>query len=99
MTTALRPYAMTVDDSALDSRSGSYLDVGQLTPRDEQLRAVLEFRVLGPVQVWFRESEIPLGGSKQRTVLAALLLARGKVVTDAALSTVLWGEDPPRTSS
>jgi len=62
-------------------------------------RSVLQFRILGPVQVWIRGGEVQLGGSKQRTVLATLLLARGRVVTDAALSTVLWGEDPPRTSS
>lgn len=60
--------------------------------------AVLEFRVLGPVQVWLSGVEVQLGGSKQRTVLAALLLAHGRVVTDGSLSALLWGDEPPRTS-
>lgn len=78
-------------------RSGSGLEP---TRRDgSNPRSVLQFRILGPVQVFCHGSEVQLGGSKQRTVLATLLLARGRVVTDAALSTVLWGEDPPRTSS
>lgn len=60
--------------------------------------AALEFRILGPVQVWLSGVEVQLGGSKQRTVLAALLLAHGRVVTDGALSALLWGDEPPRTS-
>ncbi|MEU3527968.1 BTAD domain-containing putative transcriptional regulator [Streptomyces sp. NPDC038707] len=33
------------------------------------------------------------------TVLAALLLARGRVVSDARLSSLLWGWDPPATAN
>ncbi|MFF0744432.1 BTAD domain-containing putative transcriptional regulator [Streptomyces sp. NPDC004111] len=36
---------------------------------------------------------------KQRTILAALLLARGETVSDQKLSTLLWGWDPPATVS
>jgi len=36
----------------------------------------MEFRILGPVGVWKDGREIQLDGSKQRTVLTALLLAR-----------------------
>ncbi|MEV6520840.1 BTAD domain-containing putative transcriptional regulator [Longispora sp. NPDC051575] len=57
----------------------------------------MEFRVLGPVEVWKDGAEIPLDGSKQRTVLAALLLADGRIVSDERLSTLLWGENPPAT--
>ena len=57
----------------------------------------LQFRILGPVQVWRNGSEIQLDGSKQRTVLAALLLARGRLVSDTRLSELLWGDDPPKT--
>ena len=89
-------FASIADDSHVDGRPGTRAEPP--TPNLAH-RPPLEFRVLGPVQVWSYDTEIQLGGSKQRTVLAALLLARGKVVTDAALSTVLWGEDPPRTSS
>ena len=83
------------DGSQLNGQPG----IAAPSSPDHQHPAALEFRILGPVQVWSGDTEIQLGGSKLRTVLAALLLARGKVVTDAALSTVLWGEDPPRTSS
>jgi DNA-binding transcriptional activator of the SARP family len=38
-----------------------------------------------------------LDGSKQRTVLAALLLARGRMLSDSQLSYLLWGEHPPNT--
>jgi DNA-binding SARP family transcriptional activator len=86
------------DGLRIDSRAGD-LETEAAPASGIRHGAALEFRVLGPVQVWVGDKELQLGGSKQRTVLAALLLARGKVVTDAALSTALWGEDPPRTSS
>ncbi|MFG3712393.1 BTAD domain-containing putative transcriptional regulator [Micromonospora sp. NPDC047730] len=57
----------------------------------------MEFRVLGPVSAWRDGSEVPLDGAKQRTVLAALLLARGRTVSDAQLCQLLWGEHPPAT--
>ncbi|MFQ6148747.1 BTAD domain-containing putative transcriptional regulator [Streptomyces seoulensis] len=41
---------------------------------------------------------IPLSGSKVHTVLAALLLARGRVVSDSRLNFLLWGWKPPATS-
>ncbi|MBB5113258.1 DNA-binding SARP family transcriptional activator [Micromonospora echinospora] len=57
----------------------------------------LEFRVLGPVEVWRDGRRVMLPGSKITTVLAALLLARGKVVPHVELSSLLWGWDPPAT--
>jgi DNA-binding SARP family transcriptional activator len=57
----------------------------------------MEFRILGPVGVWENGVEIQLDGSKQRTVLTSLLLARGHVVPDFQLSNVLWGWNPPAT--
>ncbi|MFD0394675.1 hypothetical protein ACFQ3Z_29695 [Streptomyces nogalater] len=41
--------------------------------------------------------EAPLGGCKQRTILAALLLADGWVVSDSDLGGVLWERRPPTT--
>ncbi|MGZ3145677.1 BTAD domain-containing putative transcriptional regulator [Lentzea chajnantorensis] len=57
----------------------------------------MEFRILGPVGLWLDGAELPLKGSKQRTILAALLLAREKVLSDAQLGEVLWGKHPPAT--
>jgi len=57
----------------------------------------MEFRVLGPVEASDERGRIALSGSKMYTVLAALLLARGKTVSDERLSTLLWGWEPPAT--
>ncbi|MEU6095312.1 AfsR/SARP family transcriptional regulator [Streptomyces sp. NPDC047079] len=57
----------------------------------------MEFKILGPVSVWSENTEIPLSGTKQRTMLAALLLADERVVPDYQLSHVLWGNEPPST--
>ncbi|MEV7618398.1 AfsR/SARP family transcriptional regulator [Streptomyces sp. NPDC089799] len=57
----------------------------------------MEYGILGPVEVREDGTEIPLDGPKQRTVLAALLMAEGSVVPDAELSRFLWGDRPPRT--
>jgi DNA-binding SARP family transcriptional activator len=58
----------------------------------------MEFRILGPVEIQGDAGLIELSASKVRTVLASLLLARGRVVSDSRLATVLWGEDPPATA-
>lgn len=86
-----------IDSDAGDPGTGGGPGAGAGPDRPVPVPAI-EFRVLGPVQVWLRGVEVQLGGSKQRTVLAALLLAHGRVVTDGALSALLWGEEPPRTS-
>lgn len=59
----------------------------------------MEFRILGPVEVRAGEESLPLGGAKQRTVLAVLLLAKGQVVRDSRLSHLLWRDTPPTTAS
>jgi DNA-binding SARP family transcriptional activator len=61
--------------------------------------ALLECRVLGPVEVCRDGRGVPLDGAKQRTVLAALLLAGKCLVADTRLSDLLWGRYPPTTSS
>ncbi|MEU9384636.1 BTAD domain-containing putative transcriptional regulator [Streptomyces sp. NPDC048279] len=57
----------------------------------------MEFRLLGPVEAREGARRIPLSGSKVHTVLAVLLLARGRVVSDERLSGLLWGWHPPTT--
>ncbi len=59
----------------------------------------LRFRVLGPIEVVRDDEFVPLDGTKPRTVLAALLLARGSLVSDARLSEYLWADQPPATST
>lgn len=58
---------------------------------------MLEFRILGPVEVHHDGVELPLDGSKPRTVLSALLIADNGAVSDARMSDLLWGHQPPAT--
>jgi DNA-binding SARP family transcriptional activator/WD40 repeat protein len=59
----------------------------------------VEFRVLGSIEV-FEEGNgsIPLGGPKQRAVLAHLLLRANHLVPTEVLIDEVWGEDPPATA-
>ncbi|MER5467630.1 AfsR/SARP family transcriptional regulator [Streptomyces sp. NPDC002685] len=57
----------------------------------------MEFRILGPVEVRDGQRRIALAGTKMQTVLAALLLARGRTVSDDRMSALLWGWEPPTT--
>ncbi|PWU22445.1 MAG: hypothetical protein C5B48_10055 [Candidatus Rokuibacteriota bacterium] len=60
--------------------------------------SVLEFRVLGPLEVREGERVIELPPGKQRLLLAALLLRAGEIVATDTLIEQLWGERPPRTA-
>ena len=51
------------------------------------------FRVLGPVECIVGGSSLPLGGPKQRAVLAMLLLEHGRVIPVERLTEALWGEE------
>ncbi|MCX5203682.1 transcriptional regulator [Streptomyces sp. NBC_00237] len=59
----------------------------------------MDLKILGPVAADLDGRTVALDGSKQRTAFAALLLAHGKVLTDERLTTLLWGWDPPATST
>ena len=53
----------------------------------------MEFRILGPLEVWDGGSEVSLGGPKPRALLAALLLSPNEVVSADRLIDDVWGED------
>ena len=55
--------------------------------------------MLGPVELWRDGSPVPLGGTKQRGLLALLLLDAGRVVATDRLIDRLWGERPPPTAA
>ncbi len=59
----------------------------------------MEFRILGPVEVWDGAQRLDLGGSKPRALLAVLLLHPNQVVSTEHLIDQLWGEAPPATAS
>ncbi|MDH2430489.1 BTAD domain-containing putative transcriptional regulator [Sphaerisporangium sp. TRM90804] len=58
----------------------------------------MEFRLLGPVEVWSQGRQVPIGGAKPRALLAALLLEAGRVVPRERLIEVVWDEKPPSTA-
>ena len=59
---------------------------------------MLEFRILGPLEVLEDGRAIALGGQKQRALLALLLLDGGRVVSVDRIVDALWGERPPKTA-
>jgi len=59
---------------------------------------VIDFRVLGPLEVWDSERPLELRASKQRALLAILVFRRGEVLSVDVLVDALWGEEPPRTA-
>src|SRR3954452_16083008 len=59
---------------------------------------VIEYRVLGPLEVREGDRPLPLGGAKQRALLALLILNANRVVSRGRLIDELWGEDPPDTA-
>ena len=58
----------------------------------------MEFRILGPLEVVDDGAGLPLGGRKQRALLAVLLLNADEVVSSDKMIEALWGEGPPRTA-
>ena len=60
---------------------------------------MLEFRILGPLEVVEHGEPLALGGPKQRALLAILVLRRGDVVSADRLIDLLWGERPPVTAA
>src|SRR5579862_128609 len=59
----------------------------------------MEFRLLGPLEVWRADELLELGGLKQRAVLAMLLLRANAPVSTDALIDGLWGERPPASAA
>ena len=60
---------------------------------------MLEFRILGPVEVTDDGAPLQLGGQKQRALLALLLLNPNRVVSTDRIMDALWGEQVPRTAA
>src|SRR6266540_2128306 len=59
----------------------------------------MEFRILGPLEVEEEGRLLNLGGAKQRSVLAFLLLHANEVVSRDRLINELWGDEAPETAA
>jgi DNA-binding SARP family transcriptional activator/Tfp pilus assembly protein PilF len=55
----------------------------------------MKFRLLGPLEVRVGEDWKGIGAPKWRSVLAALLINAGQIVSADALINEVWGDDPP----
>lgn len=58
----------------------------------------MDFRILGPLEVWDGERLVLVTAAKQRAVLVALLLRANQVVPTDSLIDQVWGPVPPSTA-
>jgi WD40 repeat protein/DNA-binding SARP family transcriptional activator/tRNA A-37 threonylcarbamoyl transferase component Bud32 len=61
-------------------------------------RGRMRFGVLGPLEVDAGSGPIPLGGPKQRAVLAHLLIRANELVPAELLVDNVWGDEPPENA-
>jgi len=61
-------------------------------------RLVIDFRILGSLEIWDRGRLVEVRRTKQRALLAMLLLRPREVRSTDTLVDGLWGESAPRTS-
>ena len=59
---------------------------------------MMEFRILGPLEVLVDGGALDLGGPKQRALLAFLVMEANRVVSSDRLIDALWEEEPPETA-
>jgi DNA-binding SARP family transcriptional activator/ABC-type branched-subunit amino acid transport system substrate-binding protein len=54
----------------------------------------MRIRLLGPLELWADGRQVPVGGPKQRALLALLATRLGEVVPRDRIVEALWGEEP-----
>ncbi len=59
----------------------------------------MEFRILGPLEVIEQGRALPLGGARQRTLLAIMLTHANEIVSKDRLIDQLWGTRPPASAA
>ena len=56
---------------------------------------MMRFRLLGPLEILVDDDWRAIGAPKWRSVLAALLIHPGQIVSADTLISEVWGDDPP----
>src|SRR5215472_16095062 len=74
---------------------GSHSASRRLPPVVEDAKAIMEFRVLGPIELWSAGRPQDLGPARERCVLAILLLTPRTIVPAETLIDRLWDTRPP----
>ena len=59
------------------------------------MQAIMEFRVLGPIELWSAGQQCDLGSNRARSVLANLLLTPGTTIPAEVLIDRVWDTRPP----
>jgi tetratricopeptide (TPR) repeat protein/DNA-binding SARP family transcriptional activator len=60
-----------------------------------KMQAIMEFRVLGPIELWSAGEQCDLGSNRARCVLANLLLTPGTTIPAEVLIDRVWDTRPP----
>src|SRR3954454_4712393 len=95
---SLRPSATsrsTSSSRAVSSSTGATLPQAGFNA----ITGAMDFRILGPLEVVDGAAALPLGGSKQRALLALLVLHANETLSASRLIDELWGERPPVTAT
>ena len=59
----------------------------------------MDFRILGPMEIWDADRRVSVGGPRHRKLLALLILARNHVVSRDQLVDTLWTGAPPASAA
>src|SRR5438552_1566595 len=91
-----------IRDSLRQSDTGEGVSRTSQRPRKRPAEGVIypamEFGVLGPMRACRDDHDLPLGGPKQRALLALLLLRANEAVSRERLLDGLWGEQRPASA-
>jgi DNA-binding SARP family transcriptional activator/tetratricopeptide (TPR) repeat protein len=68
---------------------------GELARQPERMKAIMEFRVLGPIELWSAGQQYDLGPTRARCVLAILMLTPRTIVPTEVLIDRIWDTEPP----
>src|SRR6478735_166883 len=90
------PPCLPVDRPSPDADSTSGRSHGRHRPHGcSGTMTVMEFDLLGGLAARDGETELDLGGHKQRAVLAALVLEAGRPIPADRLIELVWGDESP----
>jgi DNA-binding SARP family transcriptional activator len=73
--------------------------VGAVVVMGSDMGAEVRFHLLGPLTVTVGGRALPLGGAKQRVLLAHLLLNANRLVPPGRLIGTIWPSDPPTSAT